>query len=137
MTSVLWTFLIFSFMAPALNTQPELILEIQNVEVAEGTLRIGVFDKPGAFPNDDAVLAGYYFKVTQTGTIQISLRDLPFGDYAIAFHHDVNDDGKLDKNFFGVPTEPYTFSNNPSAKWRQPRFEEARFSFKEDKQILS
>lgn len=124
-------------MAPASNIQPELILEIQNVEVAEGSLRIGVFDKAGAFPNDEAVLAGYDFKVKQTGTMLVSLKDLPFGDYAIAFHHDVNDDGKLDKNFFGVPTEPYTFSNNPDAKWRQPRFEEARFSFNADKQILS
>ncbi|MNJ30385.1 hypothetical protein D3C77_249830 [compost metagenome] len=42
--------------------------------------------------------------------------------------HDVNGDGELNVNPFGVPTEPYAFSNNAvgdmgPAKWDRARFE--------------
>ncbi len=38
--------------------------------------------------------------------------DLPEGEYAVFASQDVNNNGKLDKNFFGKPQEPYGFSNN-------------------------
>jgi hypothetical protein len=34
------------------------------------------------------------------------------GRYAAIAFHDENGNGKPDKNFLGVPTEPYGFSNN-------------------------
>ena len=131
------TILLFWVMAPNSLDTKELIFEIENIQSAKGTMRIGVFDNAQAFPDDAKAFRGYTFDVTQTGTMRLSVKDLPLGDYAIAFHHDVNDDGKLDKNFFGVPTEPYTFSNNPTSKWRQPKFEEVLFSFTVNKQVLS
>ncbi|KAK0348276.1 hypothetical protein LTR94_037884, partial [Friedmanniomyces endolithicus] len=37
---------------------------------------------------------------------------LPDGDYAVRAFHDVNGDGRMNTNPFGMPTEPYAFSNN-------------------------
>ena len=52
---------------------------------------------------------------------------LPDGDYAVRAFHDVNGDGRMNTNPFGMPTEPYAFSNNARgtmgpAKWDQARF---------------
>lgn len=38
--------------------------------------------------------------------------DLPAGDYAAKTFHDVDGDGKMNTNPFGMPTEPFAFSNN-------------------------
>jgi len=52
--------------------------------------------------------------------------DLPPGPYAVQVLHDENDNGKLDKNFLGIPSEDYGFSNNPRVM-RRATFDEARF----------
>lgn len=37
--------------------------------------------------------------------------DLPAGEYLFSFYHDINNNGKLDTNFLGIPKEPFGFSN--------------------------
>jgi MipA family protein len=37
--------------------------------------------------------------------------DLPPGDYALVVYHDENGNGRLDRNFIGIPREPLGFSN--------------------------
>ena len=54
--------------------------------------------------------------------------DLPAGAYGVKAFHDVNGNGKMDVNPFGMPTEPFAFSNNAvgnmgPAKWDRARFE--------------
>jgi len=54
--------------------------------------------------------------------------DLPAGAYGVKAFHDVNGNGKMDTNPFGMPTEPFAFSNNAvgnmgPAKWDRARFE--------------
>ena len=54
--------------------------------------------------------------------------DLPAGAYGVKAFHDVNGNGKMDVNPFGMPSEPYAFSNNAvgtmgPAKWDRARFE--------------
>jgi uncharacterized protein (DUF2141 family) len=36
---------------------------------------------------------------------------LPAGNYAFYLHHDGNEDGKMNANIIGMPTEGYAFSN--------------------------
>ncbi|HEX8469824.1 MAG TPA: DUF2141 domain-containing protein, partial [Brevundimonas sp.] len=52
---------------------------------------------------------------------------VPAGDYAVKAFHDVDGDGKMNTNPFGMPTEPYAFSNNARgnmgpATWSQTHF---------------
>lgn len=53
--------------------------------------------------------------------------ELPPGDYALSAYHDVNGNGELDKGAFGVPTEPYGFSNDAPARLGPPPWEKVRF----------
>lgn len=52
---------------------------------------------------------------------------LPFGEYAITLFVDFNGNNKIDKNFLGVPKEPYGFSNNVIGNMSAPTFDQAKF----------
>ena len=49
-------------------------------------------------------------------------------EIAIAAFEDCNKNNKLDKNFLGIPQEPYAISNDASSKWQEPTYEEARIN---------
>ena len=49
------------------------------------------------------------------------------GVYAIALYHDENGNKKFDKNFLGIPTEGFGFSNNPSFFFGPPDHADAAF----------
>lgn len=50
----------------------------------------------------------------QRGTVVVQLADVPPGAYAAQAWHDENNDGRLDRNFLGIPRRGVGFSNNPS-----------------------
>ena len=53
--------------------------------------------------------------------------EIPAGTYAVGYYVDVNENEKLDTNFFGIPKEEYGFSNNVRGKFGPPTFESASF----------
>jgi len=61
-------------------------------------------------------------------TLVYTFKDVPIGTYAIAIIHDTNSNGKLDKNFLGIPKEGYAFSNNVfGVLGLPPSFKDASF----------
>ncbi len=54
--------------------------------------------------------------------------DLPLsdGEYAISVFHDLNGNQELDKNWMGIPTEPYGFSNNARGKFGPPTYNQCK-----------
>jgi uncharacterized protein (DUF2141 family) len=107
----------------------ELILEINQVASASGVIWVGIYDSEANYlVKEKAIIRE--IRVHQKGKAQIHVRNLPYGTYAIALFHDVNGNGELDQNFFGIPTEPYAFSKTPATKWRLPYFREVAFPFR-------
>jgi uncharacterized protein (DUF2141 family) len=67
--------------------------------------------------------------VKPEGKTEISIPvELAPGEWAVALTQDTNDNGKLDKNMLGIPTEPYAFSNNVRPRLAAPKFEECKFT---------
>lgn len=65
----------------------------------------------------------------------ISFEDLQPGKYAVAAYHDINNNEKLDRNFVGIPKEPYGFSGKKG--FGTPNFSRAQFTFGEtDKSLI-
>lgn len=114
----------------------KLELEIANIRDTRGVIRVGLFNKEADFPDQEKVSWSTVVQA-QKGRISIEIPDLPYGNYAIAIYHDLNNNGRLDKNVWGIPTEPYGFSNSVKAKWSQPSFGEAAFSFPKTIQRLT
>jgi uncharacterized protein (DUF2141 family) len=64
------------------------------------------------------------------GAVELRVRNVKPGSYSIAVFHDVNGNGKLDRNFIGLPSEPYGFSNDVGRRG-PPDFERARIVVRE------
>lgn len=121
---------------PALPATGNLTLRIQNVESAEGMVWVGMYNSADTFLNEEKAVKVQGVKVTSAGEVRMSLTDLPFGEYAIALFHDVNNSGRLDQNWVGIPQEPYGFSGGFTKKWRAPYYSEVVFRFSASGQTL-
>jgi uncharacterized protein (DUF2141 family) len=106
-------------------------VKVSNIAAAKGRIHIGIYKDATTFPKKKLAFGGKEVPVTAAGSMDIELTGLAPGRYAIAVFHDLNGNGKLDANVFGVPTEPYAFSNGAVAKWSSPGFEEAAFDLPE------
>ena len=108
----------------------ELDVEIQHVPNQHGHLAIGLYTNAATFPNDQQEFRGARVPA-QPGTLTYTFSDIPEGTYAVAVYHDQNDNGHMDKNFFGIPKEPYGFSRIGKPGLGAPDFSEAAFEVPE------
>lgn len=104
-------------------------IEFTNLQSARGRLYVAVYDRADAFMQPEKAAAQYVLPVEKAGALDLVAAGLKPGVYAVSCFHDVNGNGKLDKNLLGIPTEPYGFSNNARPTFRAPTWEEARFDF--------
>ena len=93
-----------------------------------GQIRAAIFDSQKAF-EAGARLAGE-IAVPANGSAVLTFRDIGPGRYGIAVFHDKNGNEELDRNLFGVPSEPFGFSNNPRIGFKAPGFD--TFAFDHD-----
>ncbi len=96
------------------------------MEVSKGNIRVGIFKSQKGFPVTGNQYKGFEYP-SKGNKMTIEIPNIPKGKYAIGIMHDVNKNGKLDKNFFGYPTEIYGFSNNARGTFSAPSFESASF----------
>ena len=66
--------------------------------------------------------------ISASGRVVATFANLPAGDYAVKAFHDVNGDGQMNTNPFGMPTEPYAFSNNAVGNMGPARWDRAHFA---------
>jgi uncharacterized protein (DUF2141 family) len=89
-------------------------------------VRVAVFESEAGFPNSELSSKTAVFSATKD-QVSFSL-ELPRNQpVAIAVYQDIDGDGKLSKNKFGVPTEPYGFSKNARGLFGPPSFSQAAF----------
>ncbi len=109
-------------------------VKVTGINVKEGgKVKIGIYDFK-EFPVVGKEVDGIGLEVKETSVTYL-FKNIPVGKYAIAVFQDVNIDGKLNKNLFGVPKEPYGFSNNKYGMFGPPDFKDVCFEVKEGKPI--
>ena len=62
------------------------------------------------------------------GERSVTFDGLPDGDYGVKAFHDVNGNGQMDTNPFGMPTEPFAFSNNARGNMGPAGWDRANFA---------
>lgn len=113
----------------------ELKIKVENIQEDKGTIWVGVYQSRTSFLNKEkAIIEGV--KVHHNGSCYIRIPKLPYGTYAVALFQDINENGEMDRNMIGIPSEPYAFSKVPPSKWRLPRFDEVKFRFSYSHQLL-
>ncbi len=111
----------------------QLVVNVQNIKNLKGTLKFGVYNVDDDFLKK-AVSWGDV--IIDKHSAKYVFNDLDRGIYAVSIYQDENDNGELDANFFGVPTEPYAFSNNAKGKFGPPSFEDCKFEVQDSTEII-
>ena len=105
-----------------------LTVSVHNIKPVSGNLMVGVFNSEIGFP--DVYYKGGKVQVADTVMV-VTFTGLPKGKYAVSVYQDINKNGQLDKNIFGIPKEKYGFSN----KANKPDYKESVFDFNDDRTI--
>jgi len=101
-----------------------LTIHISGMASDNGVIRMALYNSAKSFPGKHPY-RGYVLPVRQHKAVVI-VENLPFGEYAVAVFHDENNNEELDRNFLGVPTERYGFSNNARGVIGPPSFEQSK-----------
>ena len=88
---------------------------------SRGEIRAALFKNQKGFDTDSPVEQK---SVPSASSLEITFTGLAPGRYGVAAYQDLNQNKKLDTNFFGLPTEPYGFSQNAQGKMGPPSFED-------------
>ena len=98
-------------LAAAVAQAGELTIEVSGITPNRGQVYVAVYDRAETFP-----IAGRervsQMLAPEDQHLTVHFKDLPPGQSAAAAFQDFNGNGKLDKNLFGIPKEPYGFSNS-------------------------
>lgn len=101
----------------------DLSLFISNIAPLAGAsqLRAAIYDSEESFEKNGPPVAALVLRNVGEGA-HLAVGPLPPGKYAIRVFQDLNDNGKVDTNLLGVPTEPFGFSNDAIGTLGPPSF---------------
>ncbi len=127
---------------PSLTAQTKdtgtLTIRVTGARNTKGKIGVTLFQGAQGFPDDTskAIRQQRVEIDPNTMSAQVTFKDVPQGAFAVSVLHDENGNGKMDKNFVGMPKEGYGASNNPKKKKRAPTFDEAKFSLSTGEQTI-
>ena len=101
-----------------------------------GKIKIAVYRNGQDFPDVKLIVKSQEGEGAN-GKCEFQFESIPFGSYAVAIYQDVNGNGKLDKGMFGIPSEPFAFSNNFRPKFGGPSFDKCKFDLTKDNLALN
>ena len=114
------------------KTSLTLTIEVASFENTKGVLRVCVTDQ-----KDDFLKSCAFSKIVtvEDDTVSLKIENIEKGNYAVSVYHDENNSGILETGgVFGIPLEPYGFSNNPNMTFG-PSYKMSVFKMTSDKNI--
>lgn len=112
----------------------DLAVTVDNIKENKGMLRVAVYEAEHWLDEarENIVVGKAYDLLDRKGDEPVALNlELEPGEYGAVVYHDLNANVVFDKNFLGIPKEPYAFSRGFN-KMRRPKFEECKFVVGED-----
>lgn len=128
-TSAFIALIASTLVATPLASASDLTVNVEGIAEAKGSIMMGLFDE--ATYNGDGAVTGANLKV-EGDTVTAVFEGLEPGEYAVRLYHDVNDDGEMNTNPFGMPTEPFAFSNDAKGRFGPAKWEAAKFVVEAD-----
>lgn len=121
-----FTLILFQGLLQAQNDNT-LLVQIRNIELLEGKLYLSITKDSTKFPGGE--VEEKYRKIVEVKDheMRVSFNHLPDGEYAMSIIQDLNNNQELDTKKFGIPAEPFAFSNAAMRKFGPPFFEQAKF----------
>jgi len=96
--------------APAPTAAPCVEIKLFNLVEGKGTVKLAVWGSSDTYFKKPV----WAQKVKAEGAVmRVPVCGLDVQEIAVTVYQDVNDNGKMDKNPLGIPTEPYGASGTP------------------------
>lgn len=111
--------------ASAQTDTASLQINLEDLRATHGTVYLAVYANEADYENGPAVSAIDLDVSDVEATV--NLDGLAPGAYGIKMYHDVNGNGEMDTNPFGMPTEPFAFSNNANGRFGPAKWDAAAF----------
>jgi uncharacterized protein (DUF2141 family) len=113
--------------APAVNV---IHVEISGLRSDKGQMLCALFSSAEAFPTKaDKAIARLTVKIAERQAV-CDFTGVAPATYAVSVVHDENSNGKLDRNFIGMPREGVGASNDAKGHLGPPKFSAASFPYK-------
>jgi len=109
---------------------PNLRIIATNVRAEQGNIVVWVWEGKEGWLREEGVRTRKSVPVTGNlagDSVTVELL-LPAGEYAFSVFHDREGDGRLARNFIGLPKEPSGLSNNLRPRFGPPKFDGAKFT---------
>lgn len=110
-------------------------IDISNIQNTETTIFLGLYDSEASFRTKTNAIDSVVF-TAKSNVSEISINNIPVGEYAIAIFQDINNNGKLDMGKLKIPKEPIGISNfREKNKMGIPTFNKAKIKINGDTTI--
>ena len=113
----------------------ELTIVAHGVSNANGVVGVLVFQSATGWPEQVSAALRQQSAPAHAGETEITVSNLPAGEYAVVVLHDENENQKLDRGPLGMPLEQWGMSNNPPYRLSAPSFEAARFRLSKSERL--
>lgn len=119
----------------AIAQQGNIIVNINEIEAVNGPIVVLLYKTKEGFASDPEKSFKAQRIVQYNKDATCTFTQLPYGDYAVTFFKDENNNGRLDTNFIGIPKEPVGASNMTDSG--RPSFSKCKFSLQKQNQTLN
>lgn len=96
-------------------------------EARTGQIMVALYDSQAAYDGNGQPVRHAMVDASADPASAV-FEGLPAGTYGAKMFHDVNGNGRMDTNPFGMPTEPYAFSNNAVGNMGPAGWDRASFA---------
>ena len=122
---IVFIFIICSLSSQAQNNTLKVV--VKNIERVEGRLFLKLSADSIEFNTNTYQEAFVIEKDVISTQMVINFSNLKDGEYALSIYQDLNNNAKLDMRKFGIPAEPFAFSNAALRRFGSPYFSQAKF----------
>lgn len=111
----------------------DLTVKVDGIKSTEGFLYVSLHNTDKTWMTAQQPVQGQKLPMTEKA-MTVIFKDIPEGDYAVMLYQDKNDNGHIDKNALGIPSEPYGFSKN-GGTFGPPSFKDSSVNVKANTEI--
>ena len=118
-----WMFL---FARGLFSDDDRLLVFVDKIGHSKGVFYLAIYNNAEGYMHPERAFRSCVISAGNSDNQEIGLEKIPEGEYAVVLFLDENGNGRLDKNWLGVPSEKYAFSGARVPAFRAPRWDEAK-----------
>jgi uncharacterized protein (DUF2141 family) len=111
-------------------------VDVQGISSKKGQIVLRVWDSSESYLKEPVFTQTIPANLATNGELRLSINEPLPAEFAINVYHDINANGALDTNWFGIPKEPTGMSNNPKGNFGPPSYQDAKIKLSGKEQVF-